>query len=78
MYVHVFPPSFRVSDVLDKCSEKLSNTYLGKPVNLEFEGVSTFGGGRVLYACVQENEGLHQLHHISGIFDYIIMTVFDF
>jgi len=56
----------RVSNVLDTLSENLLVTFSGQPIELEFEGVSVFGGGRVMYACLKENVGSQRLHHIAG------------
>ncbi|XP_005099288.1 A-kinase anchor protein 7 isoform X2 [Aplysia californica] len=55
----------RAAESLDQCVPAVKTLLSGQALALEFEGLSAFSGGRVLYACLNESEGFTQLHQIA-------------
>ncbi|XP_059140390.1 A-kinase anchor protein 7-like isoform X2 [Physella acuta] len=54
------------SQTLDNCVLEIHEKIEGQQVTLDFEGLSAFNGGRVLFATLKSTQGLQHLHVISG------------
>ncbi|BFZ16487.1 hypothetical protein BsWGS_19526 [Bradybaena similaris] len=50
---------------LDKCVPSILERTCGQPITLDFEGLSTFSSGRVLFASPKASQGLDYLHFMA-------------
>uniref|UniRef100_A0A0B6Z9B0 A-kinase anchor protein 7-like phosphoesterase domain-containing protein n=1 Tax=Arion vulgaris TaxID=1028688 RepID=A0A0B6Z9B0_9EUPU len=55
----------KAAESLEKCVPPILERTSGQCVVIDFEGLSSFDGGRVLFASLKATEGLDHLHYIA-------------